>query len=151
MQWLTEISPWHWASLGVLLLISEILGAAGFLIGSAIAAFLMSAIMIFAPELDWKWQLVVFSSTAVVFSFIYLKRFSSFNEETDQPALNKRAAMHIGKKVSLLEATANGMSKVQIGDTRWKVQCDKELEAGAVVNITAADGMTLIVTAAENQ
>ena len=144
MQWLTEISPWHWASLGVLLLISEILGAAGFLIGSSIAAFLMSAILVFAPELDWKWQLTIFASSAIIFSVIYMKRFASFNEATDQPTLNKRAALHIGKKVSLKEDTLNGMGRVQIGDTFWKVRCDKDTKTGELVTITDADGMTLI-------
>lgn len=149
MQWLSEISSWHWASLGVLLLIAEILGAAGFLIGSAIAAFLMAAIMVLAPELNWKWQLTIFASSAIVFSIIYMKRFASFNEETDQPALNKRAALHIGKKVSLMEDTSNGMGRVQIGDTFWKVKCNKDLSTGELVTITDADGMTLIATADE--
>ena len=72
MQWLTEISAWHWASLGIILLIMEILGTAGFLIGSAIAAFLMAAIISIAPDLNWKWQLAIFSSTAITFSIIYL-------------------------------------------------------------------------------
>lgn len=150
MQWLAELSAWHWASLGIVLLIIEILGTAGFLIGSAIAAFLMSAIISFSPGMDWKWQLTIFSTSALVFSVIYLKRFARFNEDTDQPNLNNRAAQHIGQRYTLREAIINGQGRIQVGDTFWKVNCAEDLAADTRIEVTAIDGMTLIVKAAEN-
>lgn len=149
MQWLTEISAWHWASLGIILLIMEILGTAGFLIGSAIAAFLMAAVISIAPDLNWKWQLAIFSSTAITFSIIYLKRFANFNEDSDQPNLNNRAAQHIGKRYTLNEAIVNGHGRIQVGDTFWKVSCDEELQSSTSIEVTGIDGMTLIVKRAE--
>ncbi|MCK5335229.1 MAG: NfeD family protein [Gammaproteobacteria bacterium] len=149
MHWLTEISAWHWASLGIILLIMEILGTAGFLIGSAIAAFLMAAIISIAPDIDWKWQLAIFSSTAIVFSIIYLKRFANFNEDSDQPHLNKRAAQHIGKRYTLNEAIVNGQGRIQVGDTFWKITCDEDLEMATQIEVTGVDGMTLKVKAAD--
>jgi len=147
MNWLNEISAWHWASLGIILLILEILGTAGFLIGSAIAAFLMAAIIGIAPELDWKWQLAIFSSAAIAFSVIYLKRFANFNENSDQPNLNNRAAQHIGKRYTLNEAIVNGQGRIQVGDTFWKIHCDEDLEASTQIEVTGIDGMNLIVKA----
>jgi len=148
MNWLSEISAWHWASLGIILLIMEILGTAGFLIGSAIAAFLMAAIISIAPDLDWKWQLAIFSTTAIIFSVIYLKRFANFNENTDQPNLNNRAAQHIGKRYTLNEAIVNGQGRIQVGDTFWKISCDTDLDASTQIEVTGVDGMTLIIKAA---
>jgi len=148
MQWLYEISAWHWASLGIILLIMEMLGTAGFLIGSAIAAFLMSAIIAMFPELDWKWQLAIFSSTAIAFSVVYLKRFANFNESSDQPNLNNRAAQHIGKFYTLQETIVNGQGRIQIGDTFWKVLCDQDLEASTKIEVTGTEGMTLVIKAA---
>lgn len=147
MQWLSEISTWHWASLGVILLILEILGTAGFLIGSSIAAFLMALIISINPDLNWKWQLAIFSSSAILFSVIYLKRFANFNEDTDQPQLNKRASLHIGKMISLQTPVINGEGKIQIGDTFWKVKSNDilNLDTGAIIEIVDADGMTLII------
>jgi len=147
MEWLNEISAWHWASLGIILLILEIFGTAGFLIGSAIAAFLMSAILAVTPEINWKWQLAIFSISAITFSVVYLKRFANFNEATDQPVLNNRAALHIGKRYTLEEPIVNGQGKIQAGDTFWKVTCDEDLEASTNIEVTATDGMTLIVKA----
>lgn len=145
MDWLTEISAWHWASLGIILLVLEIMGTAGFLIGSAIAAFLMSAIVSIDPDLSWKWQLAVFSISAAIFSLIYLKRFANFNENTDQPNLNNRAAQLIGKRYTLNEAIINGQGRIQVGDTFWKISCDDDLEASTQIEVTAVDSMTLIV------
>ncbi len=149
MQWLTEISAWHWASLGIILLIMEILGTAGFLIGSAIAAFLMATIISIVPDMNWKWQLAVFSSTAIIFSIIYLKRFANFNENSDQPNLNNRAAQLIGKRYTLNEAIVNGQGKIQVGDTFWKISCDDELQESTSIEVTGIDGMTLIVKRVE--
>lgn len=149
MEWLAEISAWHWASLAIILLVLETLGTAGFLIGSAIAAFLMAAIMAIAPEINWKWQLTIFSISAVVFSLIYLKRFANFNENTDQPNLNNRAAQLIGKRYTLKEAIINGQGRIQISDTFWKVSCDYDLEATTQIEVIAVDSMTLIVKSVE--
>jgi len=149
MEWLNEISSWHWASLAIILLVLEILGSAGFLIGSAIAAFLMAAIIAITPDMNWKWQLAIFSTAAVIFSLIYLKRFANFNEKTDQPNLNNRAAQLIGKRYTLTEAIVNGQGRIQISDTFWKVSCDNDLEATTQVEVTGVDSMTLIVKSVE--
>lgn len=149
MEWLTQISAWHWASLAVVLLVLETLGTGGFLIGSSIAAFLMSAIIIISPNMDWKWQLAIFSTSAIVFSLIYLKRFAHFNENTDQPNLNNRAAQHIGKRYTLSEAIVNGQGRIQVGDTFWKITCDDDLAASTKIEVTDADSMTLMVKSVE--
>ena len=150
MEWLTEISAWHWASLGIILLVLETLGTAGFLIGSAIAAFLMAVVILIDPNMSWKWQLAVFSISAAIFSLIYLKRFASFNENTDQPNLNNRAAQHIGKRYTLKEAIVNGQGRIQVGDTFWKVSCDTDLQAATQIEVIAVDSMTLIVKPVTN-
>lgn len=150
MQWLNEISSWHWASFGVLLLILEIMGTAGFLIGTSIAAFIMAALLMIFPDTDWKWQLAIFSSLAIIFSLIYLKRFANFNEKTDHPTLNNRAALLIGKRLQLKEATANGEGRVQVGDTYWKIKSESEIAAGSQVDVISTDGMTLIVKPTES-
>ena len=145
MEWLTQVSAWHWASLAIILLVFETLGTAGFLIGSAIAAFLMSIIVAISPDIDWKWQLAIFSSAALVFSLIYLKRFAKFNENTDQPNLNNRAAQLIGNRYTLKEAIVNGQGRIQVGDTFWKIICDDDLEAATKIEVIDADSMTLTV------
>jgi len=96
-----------------------------------------------------EWQLAIFSSSAMIFSLIYLKRFATFNENTDQPNLNNRAAQHIGKRYTLSEAIINGQGRIQVGDTFWKISCDDDLAASTQIEVVGVDSMTLCVKSVE--
>ena len=43
-EWFSELTQWHWLTLGVVLLILEIIGASGFLIGLAVASLVLAGI-----------------------------------------------------------------------------------------------------------
>ena len=142
-----SLTHWHWLILGMALLIAEMLGAGGFLIGVAIASRVMGAVVAFF-DLHWHTQLILFAVMSVAFTLIYWKKFRTFNEGTDQPMLNDRAAQLVGRKVKASEAIVNGQGKIQIDDTFWKVKCDGEVEAGGLVDIVGHDGMVLEVKVA---
>lgn len=145
IEFLTHLQAWHWLSLGVFILILELLGAGGFLLGLAIAGLVVSALMAVIPGLSWHWQFVLFAILAVVITLVYWKKFRRFNEKTEQPLLNSRTQRLIGRKVPLLTPLANGTGKVQIEDALWTVTCSQDLPQGAIVIITGAEGMTLLV------
>jgi len=145
IEYLTDISPWHWAALAIALLILEALGTGGFLIGAAVSALVTAASLILFPEQDWKYQLTLFSLLAVTFTVIYLNKFKNFNEKTDQPNLNDRTSQFIGQQFTLQEDIVNGKGRIQINDTFWKIHCDSELTTGTNIKVINTDGMTLIV------
>lgn len=147
IEWLTDISSWHWTALGIVLLAIEALGTGGFLIGAAASAFITAISMLIFPEQDWKYQLTLFSLMAVVFTVVYLKKFKTFNEETDQPNLNDRASQFVGRQFTLKNDIVNGQGKIQVGDTFWKVRCDSDLSSGTKIEVVQHDGMTLIIKA----
>jgi len=149
IEWLTEISAWHWGALGIALLALEALGTGGFLIGAALSAFTTALVLALFPELSWKIYLTLFSLLAVVFTLVYWVKFRAFNEKTDRPMLNDRASHFIGKRYTLQEATANHTGKLQIGDTLWKIHCDIDLPANTEVEVTKTEGMTLWIRACE--
>lgn len=144
---------WHWLAAGILILILEMLGVGGFLLGMGAAALAVGGWMYFFPDGDslWYWQWVVFAVLSVVFSLVYWKKFRRFNHRTDQPNLNLRTASLIGRKVPLLTGIQNGIGKIQIADALWTVRCDQDLPAGSVVEVVAADGMMLQVRSLEGQ
>jgi membrane protein implicated in regulation of membrane protease activity len=144
MELFSELQPWHWFVLGTALLVLEIFGAGGFLIGMAAAAFIVAIFTYFTDSLSWEWQLIHFAVDAVVLTFLYLKFFNRFNQTTDAPQLNDRAAQLIGTQFQLADGI-HSQGSVQIGDTRWKVCCEGHIEAGSHVHVTASDGMTLII------
>ncbi len=144
-EWLSGLTAWYWLGLGLLLLVFELLGAGGFLLGAALASIIVGFVMLVSPDWHWHWQFVTFAILAVAFTVIYWKRFRHFNEATDQPLLNDCAAQMIGKRFTLVKAIENGTGKIQVGDTFWSVTADTDIPAETTVTITGAEGMTLRV------
>ncbi len=134
---------WHWFSLTVVLLIGEALGAAGFLLGAALAALLVGVLLIVSPEFSWQTQLFLFATFAVVFTIVYWKRFKKFNQETTNPNLNNRAAQLIGKTLVLDHSLPLGHGKIQIGDTLWSVHCEEPVAPGSTIRIVGVEGSIL--------
>ena len=142
---LVDIGSWHWLSLAGLLLIGELLGAAGFLLGLILAAMAVSSLVGLSVLIDWQSQLIWFASLSVLFSVLYWKLFRRFNRRTDGPNLNNRAAQRMGKRAELPEALAAGPGRIMIGGTFWRVETADNLEQGATVEVIAAQGMVLTI------
>jgi len=145
MEFFLVLEPWHWLSLGMLVLILEVFGSGGFLLGIGIAALLNALLLSLFPALAWYVQFIIFAFMSVVITVVYWKRFRKFNNKTEQPLLNSRMARLVGRSASLLTPIENGMGKVQIEDALWTVTCDEDLAQGVIVNIVGVDGTTLLV------
>lgn len=145
MEFLASLEPWHWLSLGMLILILEVLGAGGFLLGIGVAALAVALLLAIFPELAWYWQFILFAMLSITITLVYWKKFRRFNNKTEQPLLNSRTARLIGRSVSLLTPIQNGTGKVQIEDALWTVSSAEDLAQGVVVDIVGAEGMTLLV------
>lgn len=145
MEFLQHLQAWHWLCLGVLVLLGELLGAGGFLLGIGASALVVSLIKFTAPGLVWYWQFLIFGLLSVALTVIYWKRFRKFNEKTEQPLLNSRIQNLLGRQVTLMRAIENGQGKVQIEDALWSVTYTQNLPAGTIVKIIGAEGMVLLV------
>ncbi|MGB0468584.1 MAG: NfeD family protein [Pontibacterium sp.] len=139
------LTTWHWLILAVLMLILEMLGAAGFLLGISVAAFMLSALVALDVLPAWQHQLLWFSLLAVVFTLFYWKVFRRFNTHSEEPLLNNRAAQLVGRKLVLDAPLIGGQGRIKVGDTLWKAQADTDLEAGTQIEIFESEGMTLKV------
>ncbi len=145
MEFLSSLQSWHWLALGLLILILEMLGAGGFLLGLGVASLSLALVTAIFPDLAWYWQFIGFALLSVVFTLVYWKKFRKFNEQTEQPMLNERVQRLIGRRVSLITPLTNGSGKVQIEDALWSVVCEQDLEQGSIVTIVSAEGATLHV------
>ncbi len=138
------LQDWHWLVLALLLIGAETLGTGGFLIGLALAAFLMS-VLIYFLDITWQWQLVYYALTSLLFTWVYWRFFRGFNDKTDQPTINDRAAQLIGRRLILDEPIMQGQCRVQIGDTRWKIKAAQDYPVGTEVEVIKSEGMELLV------
>ena len=139
------IQPWHWLVLAVLLLIFEVLGAGGFVIGLAIAAFVLSIIAVSFENLSWDFQLLLFALSGIAFTVIYWRFFRKFNNRTDQPDINNRAAQYIGRSFQTTKPLIQGEGKEQVGDSLWRVRCAENIDEGTSVKVVGSEGMVLII------
>ncbi len=143
---LSDLTHWHWLILATVLLIAEVSGAAGFLLGLAAAALLLAVMLVMEWVSDWQHQLLWFALFGVVFTLLYWMLFRKFNRSTTAPLLNDRAAQLIGRRIVLADALEAGEGRVVIGDTFWKVRSTSDLAAGTRVEVTGSEGMVLLIS-----
>jgi len=145
LEWLQD-PHLFWLSLGGVLLAAELLGASGYLLWSGIAAALVGIITWLVP-LPWAWQGVSFAiltMLAAYFWWHWLKRRPARADGNSE--LNQRGRQMIGLKVTLLEPVVNGFSRVNIGDSTWRVSAKEELPQGQRVQVIDVEGNTLMVS-----
>ncbi|QIZ46365.1 MULTISPECIES: NfeD family protein [Dickeya] len=144
MAQVLENAHWFWLSLGGLLLAAEMLGAAGYLLWSGVAA-LLTGILAWLLPLDWAWQCIAFAVLTVIAALLWWQWLRRRLEKQPSPVLNQRGQQLIGLHTTLSEPLVNGIGRVSIGDSSWRIQAEQDLPAGTVVEITAVEGITLQV------
>lgn len=152
VRFLTEIGPWSWMVLGGLLLALEILVPGFYLLWIGIAAVLTGALSLqlwdWAPW-TWQVQVLVFLALSLAAAFAGKKILGASAEPpTDEPLLNRRSAQLVGRTATLVEPILQGVGRVSLGDTIWRVT-GPDLPAGTRVRVVAAHGSELEVAAAE--
>lgn len=132
-----------WLSLGGLLLAAEMLGAAGYLLWSGIAAVCTALISWFIPD-AWAWQGGIFALLIVITAWLWWL-CSHRSQQREGSQLNQRKQQLIGRCFYLEMPLINGRGHIRIGDGSWPAQAGCDLPAGTQIQITAVKGITLYV------
>ncbi|WP_144140462.1 NfeD family protein [Providencia rettgeri] len=135
---------WFWLCLGGLLLIGELLGTAGYLLWSGIAAVLVGVIAWALPFIGWGWQGILFAIFTVV-SAVLWRNWLRNKQKNKADNVNQISHQLIGVKSRLLSDTEEGFSRVRLADGSWRVYSDTPLSANTEVVVIAVDGITLQV------
>lgn len=135
---------WFWLCLGGLLLIGELLGTAGYLLWSGIAAVLVGVITWVLPFIGWEWQGILFAIFTVV-STVLWRNWLRNRQKNKADNVNQISHQLIGVKGRLLSDTEEGFSRVRLADGSWRVYSDTPLSANTEVVVIAVDGITLQV------
>ena len=148
MDWLggSNWIPAIWLTVAIVLFIAEVLGAAGFLVGAAVAALAMAALTYFVSDLGIAAQIFVYAVVAVIATLVYFKFFRA-TEPSNRDALPKRSQMMVGRRFTLGEKLAAGTEiRVQLGDSMWVVTSTNDIDMGTEVEVVDSDTMRLQVT-----
>ena len=147
MDILTNITAYHWIALALILLTAEMLGASGFLLGAAAAAFGMGALVWMFPNMGIAMQLTIYAIGAIIATILYFQLFRDAQAKPARPLLNKRARRLIGHQFELEEDVDLGTTRIQIGDTMWKVESERPIPKGTRVEVVDTNRMSLVIAA----
>ena len=139
------MAVWIWVTIGVALLIVEVITFGTPLVWLGAPAILVGVYLSIWPGLSIEGQLIVLLVAAGALSFLPIL---SMRQRARMPAVNIGAQRLVGARATLESAIDNGRGSAKIGDSVWPVS-GPDLPKGARVVVTAADGMTLIVQPAE--
>lgn len=141
-------NPLLWLSIGAILLVVELFGFTGFVIGVAIAGFVVALLTWLGLITEPISAAVTFGLLSIVFTFVYWRFFRSFNLETDAPNLHNRALTQVGKVFTLSSEVGSNVESQFVGDTRWRIRTAGEVIPDATeVKVTAVEKGVLIVEA----
>jgi len=138
------IDFWHWWIFAVVLVIIEILAPSFFALWLAIAAFLTGLALLLAPQLGWEYQFMLFAVLSVVSIVIWRRYYLKNPIVSDQPNLNRRGAQYIGRIVTLQAPIVDGVGKIKLDDSSWKVE-GPDCAVGKKVRITGLDNVVFTV------
>lgn len=139
-----EIAYWHWWVLGFGLLLVEMFLPTGFaLIWIGAGALLVGGLAWLMPAMPWEAQMVLFGVLSVA-SFFAWKKFKPPVPQNDEPTLNRRGHSYIGRNFTLAEPIVNGVGKLSVDDSQWRIS-GADAPAGALVKVINVDGSTLKV------
>ncbi len=139
-RFITELGPWSWVVLGILLLALEIFAPGVFMLWIGIAALIVGAVSLLlwqAAYWTWQAQVLVFLLLSLASAYAGKKWMGARTRASDQPLLNRRGEQMIGRTATLGEPIREGRGRIQLGDTFWRVS-GPDLPAGARVRVVAA-------------
>ncbi|RWH72691.1 NfeD family protein [Mesorhizobium sp.] len=136
----SELGPWNWMVLGIVLLVMEVVAPGVFMLWIGIAALIIGAVSLaiwHAAFWTWQVQVLAFLMLAVVSAYVGRQIAVSRQGNVDQPLLNRRGAQMVGKTATLTEPIKNGRGRIRLGDTLWRVS-GPDLPVGTQVRVTGA-------------
>ena len=143
-EWLEHVVFWHWWILAGVLLILELTAPAFFFLWLGIAAAATGLLLLVFPSIPLETQLVLFAVLSLV-SVIAWRRYREANPViSDQPNLNRRGEHYKGRIFTLEKAIENGVGKVKVDDSTWRVK-GPDLPSGTKVRVDDVDGVVFIV------
>lgn len=128
--------------LGLALAALELATPAFLFLPMGLAAGVVGLMLALFPGVPWVGQLGVFAAVSVVSVLVgraYLRRHPI---ASDEPTLNRRGHRYIGRVFTLDAPIVNGVGKIRVDDSTWKV-AGPDAPAGVRVRVTGVTGTVL--------
>ena len=144
---LQHLTYWHWFILAAILVILEVFAPGAFMLWIGIAAGVVGAVLYFMPSMTWEYQFIIFSIASVGSIVAWRSYRNTHPVTTDEPTLNRRGAQYVGRVFTLDEPINNGIGKIRVDDSTWKIE-GADCPAGSKVKVVGIDNTVLKVEVA---
>lgn len=145
MEFLSDITYWHWLIFGLALMVLEILLPSAVFLWPGIAGVLVGSLSFVAPSLSNTILIFAWAILSVAFAFGWKLYRKNHPETTPIPTMNKRGSEYVGRHYTLAKDIVNGVGELNVSDTRWKVVCNEDIAAGSKVKVIAVEDTSLRV------
>jgi inner membrane protein len=134
---------WNWLILGAVFLTLELAAPGAFMLWLGLAALAVGLIS-FAVDWSWQAQLFAFAVLSLALIPVWRRYAPKVERPSEAPLLNRRAESYIGRTFTLENPIVDGIGRVRIDDTIWRVS-GPDSPAGSQVRIVRAQGPNLFV------
>jgi membrane protein implicated in regulation of membrane protease activity len=143
MEYVIGLGVWNWLILGAAFLALELVAPGAFMLWLGLAAL---AVGLISFGIDWSWQaqLVAFAVLSLALIPVWRRFAASVERPTESPMLNRRAEGYIGRIFALEKPIVDGIGRVRIDDTVWRVT-GPDSAAGTRVRVVRVEGPNLYV------
>jgi len=139
MEWINQVEFWYWLIAAVVMIVIEMLLPAAYFLWMGISAFIVGLLLYAMPDIPLLIQVIIFGVLSVVTLVLYKKHQRANPTVNDEPNLNRRGEQYVGRIFTLDEAIVDGVGKVKVDDSTWKVM-GSDMPAGQKVRVMSVDG-----------
>ncbi len=139
----TNLGPWTWGILGLLLIGIELFAPGAFMIWLGIAA-IATGITVWLFGLGWQAGMLVYALLALVAVVFGRWLNLRIRQADDEVALNRSDRDLVGRVFRLDAPLMEGEGRLRVADSSWRIT-GPDIEQGAHVRVVRIDGATLVV------
>ena len=139
---------WHWAVLGIGLIIAELAVPAFFIVWFGLGALLVSLIVLVAPSLGLTAQLLTWTVASVAMVVIWFRIFKPGMHKTRVGMSDSNIVGEVGMLTRDVEPYQKGQVRFQkplVGSESWECISDEVIKSGERVKVLGIEGSFLKV------
>ena len=143
---------YHWAILGVLLVLSELVIPTLVLIWFGIGALVIAVCLAIVPDMGLISQLLIWCLVSVLSTLCWFKFFKPMRDKTFSGRSSAAVIGEIGLLVNDVDKFQRGKVRFQapvVGSDSWECMADEPITAGSRVKVVSIEGSLLKVISAE--
>ena len=139
---------WHWAVLGIGLIIAELAVPAFFIVWFGLGALLVSVVVLVAPSLGLTAQLLTWTVASVAMVVIWFRIFKPGMHKTRVGMSDSNIVGEVGMLTRDVEPYQKGQVRFQkplVGSESWECISDEVIKSGERVKVLGIEGSFLKV------